>query len=692
MSSQRSKRRRVQEELYTYTNLPNFTFESENPEQLLLETHTDTPICQSSLQPDKLTLECPNNDSVFSPTQIYTGHEHLEPNNLTSPNIQMNFETDNNYDLPNNAATENTFSISDMISKWAINYNISHCAVNGLLLGLRNHKCFANLPKDARTILRTKSIDMSNMRVVTPGQYYHFGLRNEIERHFLFKDNSTNEIQLVIGIDGLPIAKSTTSQFWPILGYIRPYSGNVFPIGIYLGMEKPHDSNDLLQDFVNEAKILLKDGIIINNKIYTIVFDVFCCDVPAKSFILKIKGHCGYFSCTRCRIEGEHKDSRICFPYNEANLVNVRTHNDYVQRIQEDHHVSSNISCLAELTRFDVVSNFSLDYMHLVCLGTVKKLILLWMKGPLNVRLPSWKINEISENSVKLKTSFPCEFSRKPRKLDEISRWKATELRSFLLYIGPIVLKKTLSDDCFKHFMSLNISMIILLSSDHSTYVDYAKDLLKYFVKTFETIYGRYLISHNIHGLLHLTEDFRLYGQLDNCSAFVFENYMQTLKSMLRKPDKPLEQIVLRYHERGQIIYNPKNNNNITLLGPHDNGPLLDNMRVDSQYNTLKLPNFKFKTKINADSYYLSKKKEIVKLINITYSKDTDKIILIGKKFEHKEDFYDQPISSSHFGIYVVKHMSTNLSCWSITDIHKKVMIFSIEDGRLVALPFLHSN
>lgn len=143
MNSQRSKRRKVQEELYTYTNLPNFTFESENPEQLLLETRTDTPICQSSLHPDKLTLECPNDDSVFSPTQIYTSHEQLEPNNLTSPNTQMNFETDNNYDLPNNPATENIFSIFDMISKWAINYNISHCAVNSLLLGLRNHKCFA---------------------------------------------------------------------------------------------------------------------------------------------------------------------------------------------------------------------------------------------------------------------------------------------------------------------------------------------------------------------------------------------------------------------------------------------------------------------------------------------------------------------------------------------------------------------
>jgi len=167
MSSQRSKRRRVQEELNSYTNLPNFAFESENSEQLLLETHTDAPFCQSGLQPDKSRLECPNNDSVFLPTQISPDHEQIEPN-LSSPNIQMNIETDN-YELPNNPVTENTFSISDMISKWAINYNISHCAVNSLLLGLRNHKCFANLPKDARTILQTKFIDMSNMRVVTPG-------------------------------------------------------------------------------------------------------------------------------------------------------------------------------------------------------------------------------------------------------------------------------------------------------------------------------------------------------------------------------------------------------------------------------------------------------------------------------------------------------------------------------------------
>jgi hypothetical protein len=107
-----------------------------------------------------------------------------------------------------------------------------------------------------------------------------------------------------------------------------------------------------------------------------------------------------------------------------------------------------------------------------------------------------------------LKSSFACEFVRKPRQLEDILRWKATELRTFLLYIGPVILKVILTDSCFKNFMSLNIAMIILLSPNYGSLIDYAQKLLNYFVQTFEQIYGQYLMSHNIHGLLHLVEDY----------------------------------------------------------------------------------------------------------------------------------------------------------------------------------------
>lgn len=74
-----------------------------------------------------------------------------------------------------------------------------------------------------------------------------------------------------------------------------------------------------------------------------------------------------------------------------------------------------------------------------------------------------------------------------------------------------------------------------------------------------------------------------------------------------------------------------------------------------------------------------------------TYSNEIDKIILIAKKFEHKEDFNKHPINSSYFGIYIVKQLSANLSLWFISEIKKKVMIFLLEE-KLIAIPFLDLN
>lgn len=44
--------------------------------------------------------------------------------------------------------------------------------------------------------------------------------------------------------------------------------------------------------------------------------------------------------------------------------------------------------------------------MHLVCLGTVRKLILLWIKGLVGIRYPTWKTKEISNfiQNIKKKT------------------------------------------------------------------------------------------------------------------------------------------------------------------------------------------------------------------------------------------------------------------------------------------------
>jgi len=149
---------------------------------------------------------------------------------------------------------------------------------------------------------------------------------------------------------------------------------------------------------------------------------------------------------------------------------------------------------------------------------------------------------------------------------------------------------------------------------------------------------------------------------------------------MLRQPNKPLEQIVIRYNENGNFSLNKNENvqsdENGLLLGPHNDGPLLRGS-VNPQFSSLILNSFKIKCKIDADSYFVSKTNDVIKLINIAHSHNTSEVILIGRKFEIKEMFYDKSVRSSCFGIYIVKQLSTNLYMWTINDIQNKVMILS---------------
>jgi len=694
--SSRTNKRKIKEELDYFNPLSNTYNHDTIPEKLLLESNipNEIPITNSNSQ------NCQDNLSFTTPDNRLP-EELNESQNFDFFNLKTDSPSTGTSDTDDsNNLSSTSFTINNELAQWAILYKISHTSLDNLLCILRKHKCFITLPKRAKTLLQTKPISIENMRVVNPGKYYHFGLKNGIVRHLPYYNNCIleQELKLVIGIDGLPIHKSTSLQFWPILAYMRPKSDLVFPVGLYCGNQKPSDSNDYLKDFVDEAKYLVLNGIKLEDKLYKVKIDVICCDMPARSFVLKIKSHTGYNSCPRCEIEGERKENRTVFPYCELHKRPPnRTHNGYTDKLTNDHHLpNTDISILIELPMFDIISNFSLDYMHMLCHGVTKKLLFLWMNGPLNLRLPSWKIKELSDLAINLKSDFPCDFSRKPRKFEEVARFKATEFRAILIYYGFVILKDIITDDCYKNFKALSIAMTILLSPHHVSLKQYAHDLLEYFVKSFEQIYGQMYMAPNIHGLLHLVDDYDRFGPLDNCSTFSFENYMKVLKSMIRKPHKPLEQVIIRYNEGEKSTSNLKkkcniiNNNEGLLLRPHIKGPLINNLVTNPQFSILILGNYKLKTSVDADSYFCTINNEIVKLINIAHSTSTGNIVLIGRKFKEKTDIYVQPIKSSHLGIFSVKHLSKNLMCWNVKDVKKKVMVLSYKNEQIV-VPLLHN-
>ena len=150
------------------------------------------------------------------------------------------------------------------------------------------------------------------------------------------------------------------------------------------------------------------------------------------------------------------------------------------QMADEGHHRGP--SPFRELN-IGMVSQFPLDYMHLVCLGVMRRLLWLWRKGPLQGRISSRNLGSISNLLVGLVGFIPGEFSRKPRPLMEVDRWKATEFRQLLLYTGPVVLLGNLRDALYKNFLLLHVALYILVSpSLCQQYCDYAEQLLVLFV------------------------------------------------------------------------------------------------------------------------------------------------------------------------------------------------------------------
>jgi hypothetical protein len=117
---------------------------------------------------------------------------------------------------------------------------------------------------------------------------------------------------------------------------------------------------------------------------------------------------------------------------------------------------------------------------------------------------------------------------------------------------------------------------------------------MQYFVKTFIILYGKDQITHNVHNLLHICDDVKSLGALDQFSTFVFENYLQSIKKLIRKPEKPLEQIVRRKYELDNSI--PLNKNKLhdlsTLKKQHNTGPIIDNIAFLTQYKEIILNKF----------------------------------------------------------------------------------------------------
>jgi len=191
--------------------------------------------------------------------------------------------------------------------------------------------------------------------------------------------------------------------------------------------------------------------------------------------------------------------------------------------------------------------------MHLVCLGVVRRILHFLKNGPRHCRLSSTQIKLLSDELESLRGKLPSDFVRQPRSLLELERWKATELRQFLLYTGPVVLKKVVTHQVYEAFMHLSVAMSILLeenSNRRNSYLMFARQLLQAFVVKSIAVFGEIFVVYNVHNLLHVVDDVEYFNcSLNHLSAFPFENHLQQLKRLVRCGQNPLAQVWKRINE-----------------------------------------------------------------------------------------------------------------------------------------------
>ncbi len=555
------------------------------------------------------------------------------------------------------------------LQTWAASFCIPLIALTALLSILRSE--FPDLPKDARTLLGTQTqVPVAN---ICNGEYYHFGLINGL-RNILGRISSIPKklttLAVQFNIDGIPMFKSSRTQFWPILATVDcDKTRSPFIIGLFCGNSKPSSVWEYLKDFTAEFKLVLQEGIVKNGTLFKIAVSSFICDAPARAFVKNVKSHNGYFGCDKCSQTGVWSN-KMTYPETDAPL---RTDLDYEIMKNEEHHLNNSLSPLTGLVK--MVTQFPIDYMHTCCLGVTRRLIQMWMKGKhLRTRLPSKHIQEISDRLVALRPFMPQEFARKPRALTEVDRWKATEFRQFMLYTGPVVLKGFVESEIYDNFLLFSVGMFLLLSPGLSaSMIEFANKVLLSFVRHYSGVYGTDEVVFNVHQVIHLAEEYKAFGPLDNISAFPNENYLGGLKRLVRKPDRPLQQVVKR----------------LSKMLPKESYQSNDESHLSSSSKELKKAHFSdcvLSPKQGDNCIKIDTDIALIKDI----IKQNESVLLVCQRFRKTESLYTYPCDSSAIGCHRVSVLQENTELVALSCVKQKYVLLPENENRFFAIPLLH--
>ena len=374
--------------------------------------------------------------------------------------------------------------------------------------------------------------------------------------------------------DGAQFFNSAKKSLWPLQLHINELTPNVrfkhIILAALLQTEKEPTAdfmNLFMITFVEEYESLRSEGIditdhrtgiTINKKILPLFG---CTDSVARALFqnrIKFNGRCG---CSYCYHPGKYDSVSMRYPL-LANDPEIRSHNDHLIDLEKTLKFEKWIngvkgdSILLQLPIFDIIWSFPPDYTHGTLLGVVRQLFRYWNTFYFN-QSDREEINKRMGN-IKL-----CrDIRRNIRSIDLFDKYKATELKTWLLFVSLPCLYGILPKELFDSY-ALFVSSIYKLVQKSITNADIAKcefNLMKFVGET-QIFYGVSFITFNVHCIIHYCLAVRKIGPLWGTSAFPFENGIYKFLREMNAPNGCVKQIADKWLKSAEFQNYLKNEN-----------------------------------------------------------------------------------------------------------------------------------
>ena len=386
-------------------------------------------------------------------------------------------------------------------------------------------------------------------------------------------------ISLMIHSDGVPLYKSKACNAWPVLGvvselppYARNRADNTLLLSLWVGKRKPN-FDFILGKLSEPLSRLRKTGVEgINNQKIKIIFPMLMGDMPALSSLVQFVEHNAYYACMFCNMKGTYNHESHCVIYTLDDDAELRTSEHFEKcaryassmhrRIDRERTMGlKGISAFSEILDVPLPHSVVIDPMHTVFLCHSKKLL---------IHLKTFITKENLERiNFKLRSmNFIHDILRRPRSLANVHRWKASEIRLFILYFGLPILVEFLPDEFIGDLALYNVILRLLHDywNNDKELSDSISSLLKIYMENLSkhvnagsyppsllTIsththlhlplqckkFGRNsyppsLLTISTHTHLHLPLQCKKFGRLNWLSNFVFESFLGFLKAFIK--------------------------------------------------------------------------------------------------------------------------------------------------------------